>query len=308
MRRGSESKEPALACPFYKFDPRSNHDCRGFTLRRVKDIKQHIQRKHTEFYCDRCLDGFDDADEHMAAHQQDPHFAYQPPPTGSRPPSRRVTTSEQQENLRSYLGRGKPIEDQWCDVWDILFPGQHRPRTIYLDSAKNSPEGRMKMLRRVWERHRPEILTLAYPLSPLSVRPPGWAEKWRGLQQPGPSPSPLLGTTTSVATLDSCPQWGAFDHAMDRFLDLVKEEMADEDVADTCGPQPGGVVVGAAGSLPGSQQQWYPSPYNYRLDEPDFDAWSQPAGLGIEIFGHGYDGPGALPLASGMTPYSFPCI
>ena len=95
---------------------------------------------------------------------------------------------------------------------------------------------------------------------------------------------------------------------MDRFLDLVKEEMADDDVADTCGPQPGDAVVEATGSLPGTQQQWYPSPYNYRLDEPDFNAWPQPAGLGIGVFGHRHDGSGTLPLVSGMTAYSFPCI
>ncbi|KAH8761561.1 hypothetical protein F5883DRAFT_125404 [Diaporthe sp. PMI_573] len=45
-----------LACPFSKLDGNRYHACRKFELRRVKDVKQHISRKHfrPEFYCPRC--------------------------------------------------------------------------------------------------------------------------------------------------------------------------------------------------------------------------------------------------------------
>ena len=36
-----------FACPFYKLDPNVYQDCRRFGISRVKDMKPHLQRKHS---------------------------------------------------------------------------------------------------------------------------------------------------------------------------------------------------------------------------------------------------------------------
>jgi len=314
----SESKLPALACPFYKFDPRSHHDCRGFTLRRVKDIKQHIQRKHTmlpepEFHCGLRLRTFD-AEEHKAAHQQhqqDPHHARACPP---RPGRRlRVITGEQTEKLKGYLGRGKPIYEQWYDVWDILFPGERRPRTIHLDSISNSWEGRMKMLRRVWETHRSEILAaVACTPPPVSIlggiRLPGLGGSldpccaFPYCHPSSPSTRMLMSAT---AMSESFAQWRPFDQVMDAFLGLVKEEMTD-DVVDTDRPDPDSTEVEAACSLQGAQQPWYPSSNVYCPEDLDSILWQPSVDPEIESPGIDMAAQGTLGLASGDVTYNFP--
>jgi hypothetical protein len=36
-----------LACPFYKHDSLKHQDCLAYRLRRIKDVKQHLYRKHS---------------------------------------------------------------------------------------------------------------------------------------------------------------------------------------------------------------------------------------------------------------------
>jgi hypothetical protein len=327
VRQGSESPLPSLACPFYRFDPRSHRDCRTFTLRRVKDIKQHIQRKHTilpdsEFYCDLCLDLVDAEPHHeMVAHthQQGPHHTLCPLKHSN--PLQGVITSEQKEKLKNYLGRGKAIHEQWYDMWDILFPGHRQPRTIHLDSINNSREGRLRMLRRVWETHRVEILRAA--CTPPASIPSGIPQTglgsdslnpWRGPSRPSWQQSysvlsarPIAAAAT--ATSESFAQWRPFDQVMDAFLDLVKEEMMDDvvdvQVADTDGSNSDNTVVEATGSLLEVQQSWCPGVGDYYPEDLDSILWQSSAEPEIEFSGIGM-AQGTLALASGGVIYNFP--
>jgi hypothetical protein len=304
VRQGSsESKLPSLACPFYKLDRRSHQDCRGFTLRRVKDIKQHIQRKHVPepgFHCDLCL-GVSDAEKHRksALSQLDPHHACACPLRSGRRPW--VITSEQTEKLKGYHGRGKPTCDQWYDMWDILFPSERRPRTIYLDSTSNSREGHMKMLRRVWETHRSEILA-AVVCSPPPLSIPGGLH----LAGLGGSLDPWWPSTRMVtppaAMSESFAQRRPFDQVMDAFLALVQEEMAD-DVLDVDGPDPPhSTAAESTCLLQGTQQPWYSSPNVYCPGDPDSILWPTSADPGIESPGLDIAAPGTLTVASvGVT-------
>ncbi|CAI4217554.1 unnamed protein product [Parascedosporium putredinis] len=47
-----------FACPFYRHDPFKYTSCLSYSLRRIKDVKQHIYRKHGPplYYCAPCRD------------------------------------------------------------------------------------------------------------------------------------------------------------------------------------------------------------------------------------------------------------
>ncbi|KAK4445453.1 hypothetical protein QBC34DRAFT_441675 [Podospora aff. communis PSN243] len=303
VRHNVQSKMPTLACPFYRFDPHIHHNCQTFTLRRVKDIKQHIQRKHTaesgdaEFCCELCLSIFNPEERQHGTNNL-------PNQDESHPPwhahlHQRVITSEQEEKLKNYLGRGKPIQEQWYDMWDILFPGWHRPRAIHLDSIHNSSETRMRMLRRVWETRRSEILSVACT-SPTNVSgglaQPGSGDthdhlQWRGSTRAGWSSVPSMRPTIATATarIESSMQWRAIDQVMNTFLDLVKEEMTD-DIADgqityMDGSSPDGTVVEPSCQLPGVQQQRLTSVDVCCPEEMDPILWCDYRDLGTEYSG-----------------------
>jgi len=184
-----QPKQPPLACPFYKFDPRQHHECRYFVLRRVKDIKQHIQRKH-------------------------PTLDTDPFPSRVCSPFQGIT-AHHNEKTKKYPARGKDIQDQWYDMWELIFPGHPRPKTIYLD---NSREGRMRMLRRVWEGRKTEIMSSVSTI-------------------PGVPP----------ANHESDSLWRFFDHVMETYLRYVDDDMSDDGVdaggtvtttAEVCSPMP----------------------------------------------------------------------
>ncbi|KAK1751214.1 hypothetical protein QBC47DRAFT_392476 [Echria macrotheca] len=148
-RQGGESKAPVLACPFFKSDPQKYHDCRTFVLRRIKDIKQHINRKHRlpEHHCSHCYHGFDseqELDEHLRTRRD--------PPCESR--DRPGITDRQKQLFRQYRSRGKEIQEQWYDIWDILFPGKAKPDGIYLSNPRDT---RVQMLRDIWQARKREI-------------------------------------------------------------------------------------------------------------------------------------------------------
>lgn len=50
-----------FACPFWKKEARKHRDCFSMKLSRIRDVKQHLLRRHTpEFYCQRCFTIFKD--------------------------------------------------------------------------------------------------------------------------------------------------------------------------------------------------------------------------------------------------------
>lgn len=63
-KRNQSTKQSAmlqvfLACPFAKKNPVKYRGCYGYVLRRIKDVKQHIQRWHQlPIYCGRCQEVF----------------------------------------------------------------------------------------------------------------------------------------------------------------------------------------------------------------------------------------------------------
>ncbi|KAK0643211.1 hypothetical protein B0T16DRAFT_415513 [Cercophora newfieldiana] len=316
VRQGSESKLQALACPFYRFNPRNYHDCRGFTLRRVKDVKQHIARKHTHTALPNSEEPRQNHDTATHnTHQQDlsPHHAWSLRHGADNPLL--VITGEQKKKLKSYLGRGKPIQEQWYEIWNILFPGRDRPQSIYLHSTNNSRGEHLRMLRRVWETHRDEIFskTSPFPINiPGALPPPGVGDIYLPGSGSHRSSWQQSGAISAVPiTCEIVAQRHLFDQVMDAFLNLVGEEMTDDDaemqVDDTDGPNHDSRGAEVACSFLGVQRPWPPSVSSVNCaGNFDFILWQQFADQAIEIPGIDMATQGGLELASGNLAYSFP--
>ncbi|KAH7156715.1 hypothetical protein EDB81DRAFT_398572 [Dactylonectria macrodidyma] len=144
----NQVKTPLFACPFCKKDGQKYQDCSKYELRRVKDVKQHICRKHTkhEYYCSSCSKGFsakEAKDEHELGCQEQPKTQ---PDENSR---------WQRKELNVTNIRGYSPEEQWFSIWDTLFPGLQRPRSCYLG---NNLEEMMAQIRDLWDRKRSSII------------------------------------------------------------------------------------------------------------------------------------------------------
>ncbi len=121
-----KTPERILACPFWKANPDRYHRCFSLVLTRIRDVKQHLSRKHRpEFYCDRCSTIFrteQDRREHV-----------------SNPAGRVCTPSAQLDGISHYQQtqisrKSNPKlsdEQQWFALWDIVFPGRAPPASAY---------------------------------------------------------------------------------------------------------------------------------------------------------------------------------
>ncbi|OTB03871.1 hypothetical protein M426DRAFT_23394 [Hypoxylon sp. CI-4A] len=123
-----DNRQRSLACPFAKSDPRKHHACFSKRLTRIRDVKQHLARKHTpEHYCIRCSAIFPNQED-LRAHVGNAEGLF-------CVPSSSLDGISQQKHLQlSRKSNPKLPEDgQWFSIWDIIFPGQKRPSSAYMD-------------------------------------------------------------------------------------------------------------------------------------------------------------------------------
>jgi hypothetical protein len=124
----SEKPQKSLACPYWKKDMSKHSNCCKFQLSRVRDVKLHLQRKHTpKEYCQRCQKTF--ADDHsLQAHITIGKCS-------RRDPTELNGISHGQSfQLRKKSQKNASAEEQWFAIWDILFPGHQKPSTVYVDT------------------------------------------------------------------------------------------------------------------------------------------------------------------------------
>jgi len=120
------TRKPSLACPFWKHDRERYSKCGGLVLNRIRDVKQHLNRRHyREFYCPRCFLVF--KDEQACSHHTSGVIC--------QPSSGRLDgISHHQRNALTKKSNPKLNEEgQWFAIWEILFPGHKRPDSPYLD-------------------------------------------------------------------------------------------------------------------------------------------------------------------------------
>ncbi|KAJ1325208.1 hypothetical protein MN608_09919 [Microdochium nivale] len=79
----ANSQHRRLACPYYKLDSFKHKDCVKFEFARIKDVKQHLKRKHI---------------------------------------NQHGITEAQKEELKRHATRGTGQYAQWFAIWNVLFP------------------------------------------------------------------------------------------------------------------------------------------------------------------------------------------
>ncbi|KAK1517358.1 hypothetical protein CPAR01_16222 [Colletotrichum paranaense] len=120
-----ESTKLQFACPFWKLDPSKHRSCYSATLSETRYVKQHILRRHV----------------------QPPHFhKSQTPcmPDGSPRPELEGIDSAQERVLLSWRAkRGSSKEEQWFELWKMIFPYLPTPSSPFMDEeviAQPQPE------------------------------------------------------------------------------------------------------------------------------------------------------------------------
>ncbi|EPE28155.1 hypothetical protein GLAREA_04946 [Glarea lozoyensis ATCC 20868] len=133
LKRGNFSldaqDQKTFACPYWKKDATTHSACSGFELKRIRDVKLHLCRKHTpKFYCQRCQSITSPNEESLQSHV----FG------GNCAPRKRILGSwvshEQRNELHKKSKSNTSVEDQWYRIWEVLFPGLKRPSSVYVDS------------------------------------------------------------------------------------------------------------------------------------------------------------------------------
>jgi hypothetical protein len=126
----SKDTQYCFACPYWTKDNRRHSICVKYVLNRIRDVKQHLLRRHQmPIYCPVCYDTFVDEttrDSHIR------HRACGHAP-GEEPEG---ITATQKHLLSKKIPSNLPEHEQWYRVFNILFPN-HRPWPVspYIQSG-----------------------------------------------------------------------------------------------------------------------------------------------------------------------------
>lgn len=124
-----QQRHRLLACPYWKSNPERHRCCFAKKLSRIRDVKQHLSRKHTpQFYCDRCSKIFQD-EQSLQEHVASVAGLFCTPSTALDGISHR-----QRWQLARKSNPKLSEEEQWFAIWDILFARRPRPNSAYMDS------------------------------------------------------------------------------------------------------------------------------------------------------------------------------
>ncbi|KAF5489815.1 hypothetical protein CGCS363_v012081 [Colletotrichum siamense] len=124
-----DADNKTLACPYFKKDRRAYGSCCGRKLSRIRDVKQHLKRRHyLPIYCSFCNEVF--TDEKI----RDQHVIRRNCERGTWPEPEGVSLMQQQE-LNRRANRQLPEDEQWHAIFRILFPDAPRPSSAYIDPS-----------------------------------------------------------------------------------------------------------------------------------------------------------------------------
>ncbi|KAF3797128.1 hypothetical protein GCG54_00009098 [Colletotrichum gloeosporioides] len=124
-----DADNKTLACPYFKKDRRVYGSCCGRKLSRIRDVKQHLKRRHyLPIYCPVCNEVF--ARETV----RDEHTIQRNCERGTRPKPEGVSVAQQQE-LNRRANRQHSEDEQWHAIFKTLFPDAPRPSSAYIDPS-----------------------------------------------------------------------------------------------------------------------------------------------------------------------------
>ncbi len=140
-----------LACPFWKLDSQTHDRCFKCILSNTSRVKQHLHRNHSpKFYCQRCYAIFPNQET------LDQHVQVQVVTCPRHESSFAQITYQQRLQLSIKSKTNLSETDQWFAIWDILFPGQPRPSSLYIDANLSADLCRF---REFAEADGPDIMT-----------------------------------------------------------------------------------------------------------------------------------------------------
>lgn len=119
-----------LACPFFIYDRQKHQNCKKYILRDLGALRAHLSRKHNigPDFCDRCYRRFDTQGQRQKHYKEE---TCDPNPHKSR-------EYEVYEKIKgSRKKKSQPLEHAWFDIYGILFPDAHVPRSAYLEEDDN---------------------------------------------------------------------------------------------------------------------------------------------------------------------------
>ncbi|VUC29612.1 unnamed protein product [Clonostachys rosea] len=145
------TEELLFACPLYRKYPLQNMDCVNRKLTRIRDVKQHLLRRHLAFRCPICnipLPSAARKDEHIQEQNCKPaESAERFGPDG--------ITQEVHDILKKRSHRGKAPTTKWFEVWEIIFGDTNREERPFLGPMM---EETARLMRDVWAKERRAIV------------------------------------------------------------------------------------------------------------------------------------------------------
>jgi hypothetical protein len=150
---GSCDDSSSFACPFYRRFPTLHKDCMNRKLTRIRDVKQHIMRRHirTAFYCPTCYESYPSSrlsDKHIQSRCCEPR----PPPILDTLDS----NSKEVQDLVSYRANNSLTqEEKWHEIWRLLFREESSGKNAFLGTVTEETIG---IIRDFWEQKSFQIL------------------------------------------------------------------------------------------------------------------------------------------------------
>ncbi|KAF0325038.1 hypothetical protein GQ607_007659 [Colletotrichum asianum] len=167
----SDFPAPGLfACPYFKKDPVKHLSCfMRFKLRRVKDVKQHLNRKHSqpEHHCPSCWIVFENqtkCDEHIMGRSCVP----QPRPERYID----AMSADQKRAIGRRIETGLHEKERWYNAWRVLFPDVPSPSSPFLKATEL--EELISTVRWFWKQNSNNIVsTILCSPQGLDISQPG---------------------------------------------------------------------------------------------------------------------------------------
>jgi len=157
-QKPDDQEKRTFACPYYKSDAETYQACRRYKLSRFRDVMQHIRRIHVvSLFCTRCHAVFDSLPS-LEAHERSTQYCNVRPRAGIISRHHLDMFGERIKEHNSSSERDKTGEDQWIDLWDLLFPGVDHPASVYLESHEEEMASKLMSF---WTDHCNEITSQA---------------------------------------------------------------------------------------------------------------------------------------------------
>ncbi|KAH8679347.1 hypothetical protein BGZ61DRAFT_535749 [Ilyonectria robusta] len=126
----AETSKKSFACPYLKKDSIEYHECCMRRLNRIRDVKQHLARRHTpERYCSMCFKTSFANQSILQDHISDRSCTIHDPSV------LKGVSYDQPQQLSKKSDSKLTEEGQWFAIWEIIFAGSPKQASAYIDAG-----------------------------------------------------------------------------------------------------------------------------------------------------------------------------